>query len=487
MSTILGVRRRCRKQLQHCRSSTGRCCSVRLLYVILVINISSTLCFYLLSGAFSNALHNACTQSESAVVLIGSRIVEMRHHINDSDDTNTTIQPSKTSLSIVARRWPSPALSYSTTNSLSSPPQSAVVLVHPSIKTMITDTSLTSSTTDAPPSLTTSDLSSLPITSASLLSTTSTAAVSNVPSPSSQPSITSDTLDVQNKYVSFYGGFADGRGLGNQMFDLAAVVYVSELTGRQPAILKLNNTIALDQVFGLRIKRFDNLCPCYVFLEEWPLRYDRRIEELVNGSLAEDSRDESIFLRGCFQSWKYTRNVERHLRHHFTFLPEIRQFVDKFLADTRPPGWVDGYVRVGIHVRRGDILNADKIVFGHTSANEQYFAHAMRYFVDRFDRVQFIVASNDIRWCRQKLAYFATTLPHRVDVSFLATHSTGKDFAVLASCEHVIMSTGTFGWWAAWLAGGITIYYADWPRNGSALASMFRREDFFPSTWIGMT
>ena len=302
-------------------------------------------------------------------------------------------------------------------------------------------------------------------------------------SPQSPP-MPIEMLDI-DKYISFY--FGDGRGLGNLMFNLAAAVYVAKLTGRQPAILKFNYKMGLDTVFDLGVKRFDNLCPCYVFREKKSLTYDHRVEELANGSRAEDARGKSIFLSGFFQSWKYTQNVERRLRHHFMFLPEVRQFVDKFLEDSWPPGWVAGFVRVGIHVRRGDVLRDDKIKFGYTTPDERYFAHAMRYFVDRFDRIQFIVASNDIDWCRQKLANLWTTLRHRVNMTFVTPRSAGKDLAVVAYCEHVIMSTGTYGWWAAWLARGVTIYYADWPRNGSAVANMFDREDYFPPTWIGMT
>ena len=332
--------------------------------------------------------------------------------------------------------------------------------------------------------------SSLAIYTASSRATTwSTAADSNVTGTSRSPSTTSDTPYVDN-YVSFPSEFALRHGLGNQMFDLAAVVYVAELTGRLPALLNVSYRMTLEEVFDLRIERFGNPCPCYFFEEnaKRSLAYDPRVEKLANGGIpAEDARGKSIFLFGYFQSWKYTLNVERRLRSHFTFLPAIRQFVDKFLADSRPPGWLGGYERVAVHVRRGDVLTTNNIKFGRTTPDKRYFAHAMRYFIDRFERIQFIVASNDIRWCRRKLSYFATTLRHRVNVTFLTTRSPGSDFAVLASCEHVIMSTGTYGWWAAWLVRGITVYYADWPEKGSELAKKFKRGDFFPPNWIGMT
>ena len=38
------------------------------------------------------------------------------------------------------------------------------------------------------------------------------------------------------------------------------------------------------------------------------------------------------------------------------------------------------------------------------------------------------------------------------------------DFVLLQSCDHVIMTVGTFGWWAAWLTSqrrGTVMYYKD--------------------------
>jgi galactoside 2-L-fucosyltransferase 1/2 len=48
------------------------------------------------------------------------------------------------------------------------------------------------------------------------------------------------------------------------------------------------------------------------------------------------------------------------------------------------------------------------------------------------------------------------------------------------------MSTGTFGWWAAWMAGGTTIYFDGWPRPSSALDAEVNKKDFFPPQWIAM-
>jgi len=66
------------------------------------------------------------------------------------------------------------------------------------------------------------------------------------------------------------------------------------------------------------------------------------------------------------------------------------------------------------------------------------------------------------------------------------TNLAAADLAILSRCDGVIMTTGTFGWWGAWLANKTTIYYSNWPSPGSPLAEKFDRKDFFPPEWIPM-
>ena len=64
--------------------------------------------------------------------------------------------------------------------------------------------------------------------------------------------------------------------------------------------------------------------------------------------------------------------------------------------------------------------------------------------------------------------------------------SVGVDLAVLSSCDAVIVSTGSFGWWAAWLANKTTVYYANWPRPGTGFDQLLNRTTYFPAQWIPM-
>jgi len=86
----------------------------------------------------------------------------------------------------------------------------------------------------------------------------------------------------------------------------------------------------------------------------------------------------------------------------------------------------------------------------------------MGHFVGRFPRVQFVVVSNDILWCQKHVAFNGSG----VDVVFSVGHNTGEDLALLASCDHTVMTTGTFSWWGGQLANFLV--------NGLAINEVYR-------------
>ena len=292
-------------------------------------------------------------------------------------------------------------------------------------------------------------------------------------------------LDV-SRYVVFSAHIRDSRGLGNQLFIFAMAVYAAKLSSRRPAIQTSSATIGLDEVFRLDgIERHVDLCPCHHFQEARALAYDRRIENVARAGNAE-IWNASIFLVGYFQSWKYHRSVDAQLRHYFTFIPDIQRFVDAFCAQIVPAKWRnERFVRVGVHVRRGDVVSSYLARYGYSTPNATYFRNAMQYFVERHDRVQFVVCSNDWAWTRQNIApeFFNRS---NVNVTHVVGRSRAQDFAILARCDHVIISTGTFGWWAAWMARGTTVFYKNWPAVNSTLYRMFTFQEYFPPYWIPM-
>jgi len=189
----------------------------------------------------------------------------------------------------------------------------------------------------------------------------------------------------------------------------------------------------------------------------------------------------NVSLTTFLQSWKYFVQVEDQLRVDLTFkndsihVTEARAFIN---AST-PANWSNlDFVRVVIHVRRGDYASLAHIRDGWPVAGRVYFNRSMRYFTDCFERVQFIVISDDIRWCKRNI------------VGPNVVYSTGRsqitDLAIASLCDHAVVSIGSFGLWAAWFAGGVTVTQAGLPRPGSSLSRRVHREDYYRPDFVGL-
>ena len=160
---------------------------------------------------------------------------------------------------------------------------------------------------------------------------------------------------------------------------------------------------------------------------------------------------ENTKLFGYFRSHRYFEDVKDELRSEFTSSAEVRQNVYEYFRSIKPLDWEENsYIRVGIHVRRTDLIGKRVENQGNVQHPIIYFLHAMDYFNELHNKFQFIIASDDIAWCKKKLN------GSRVQFS-------GKDYvtdlAMLSMCDNTVCSTGTYGWWAGWLCNGTTVYY----------------------------
>jgi len=293
-------------------------------------------------------------------------------------------------------------------------------------------------------------------------------------------SLSSSLSNATCNYVCFAIPIT-GNGLGNHLFYFAGVQYVAWLTGRTPCIQNGSSSSPLDQVFDLDIARVnvEGRCPVRRFRHMLVYAYNPEVMTLVNVPA-----NWSILNMASFCSWRYTHPITERLRRALKFRAKPAKLAANFMSSSVPPGWTaSSFVRVGVHVRRGDFLTKWAIEAGFTTATPLYLRRAMGYFVERFARIQFIVASNDIPWCR-KHTRTSTWDRNAVNITFSQGQSAGTDLAILASCDHTVMTTGTFGWWAAWLANGTTVYYPAFPRPGSSLGNRSRVEDYYPPSWI---
>ncbi|XP_064601182.1 galactoside alpha-(1,2)-fucosyltransferase 1-like [Liolophura sinensis] len=260
--------------------------------------------------------------------------------------------------------------------------------------------------------------------------------------------------------------------LGNRMFQYAAVLGIATEKNMVPVIQKDHPEL---QTFELGAKLIDDR-ECLRYL----VHRGKRYAAFDNESVAFDSRVNTI-LSGSYQSWRYFRHVEQELRHHFAFRQHILDEARSTLSDAVRQQGFDKFPEqtlVGIHVRRGDMLMEEYVNTGYKTAPQDYFLRAMDIFLRKFPVVVFIVCSEDQEWVR-------SFIPHDRAV-FISPRSAEKDLAVLSLCNHMIMSVGSFGWWAGWLAGGMTIYYKHQTAERSLLSKGFVLSDYMPPEWIGL-
>ena len=197
--------------------------------------------------------------------------------------------------------------------------------------------------------------------------------------------------------------------------------------------------------------------------------YDQQFEHLST---------RNITIPDVFISYKYFHHVERELRRDFTFKSNILDTARRWLKSRIPDEWKDKeFVRVMIHVRRTDRATAEHVREGWPQPTAQYFRRSMSYFTDCLERVQFVVLSDDPAWCRKHMQV--------ANIVFSSGHSPIVDMAIASLCDHAIITVGTFGWWAAWFANGVTITQKNIPINGSNLSKRLRRADHYKPEWIG--
>eukprot|EP00520_Triparma_pacifica_P014801 CAMPEP_0118637014 /NCGR_PEP_ID=MMETSP0785-20121206/2931_1 /TAXON_ID=91992 /ORGANISM="Bolidomonas pacifica, Strain CCMP 1866" /LENGTH=627 /DNA_ID=CAMNT_0006528181 /DNA_START=219 /DNA_END=2103 /DNA_ORIENTATION=+ len=273
------------------------------------------------------------------------------------------------------------------------------------------------------------------------------------------PSETETLLLPPDEKTKFLHHGFEGR-LGNQLFECASAAGLGALHGMQTCFPYLPDGITYEgSVLTSNVK-----LP------------DRKMDE--NGKYATHNQFSfhgDTLLVAFLQSYKYfLPGVQRKIRFKANVLEVATKVLRPFSSKTK----------VGIHVRERHT---------HEMSNnwlrfppDSYFEGALSYFRNKYDNVQFVVASDNPNWCSEQ-SFFQSADVHIV----IGSYAPVVDMAVLAACDHNIITVGSFGWWTAFLGadakGGEVVYFdsefvMDHPINkGNVVVA-----DFYPSEWIPM-
>ncbi|CAH1800859.1 unnamed protein product [Owenia fusiformis] len=297
-----------------------------------------------------------------------------------------------------------------------------------------------------------------------------------------QQIISNDKIaNVSNKIVE--RGWVSVRKMGrigNNMFQFAAVLAVSKRNNMTPVFPKeiLDGIFNIDRSGIILDREMKNSLPTISVSEMRYRNYDKKIWNNF-------TENTNIIICCYMQSWKYHVEIQEELKRHFRFKSSIDNIATKFIDSvyrdigTRPKNKQPALV--GIHVRRTDMATKQKRKpqFGFVVAPKQYFENAIKHFRSKYKQVHFVVCSDDIKWAQDNIRSTNMTF-------YTASESPGVDLAILSHCDHIIMSVGTFSWWAAWLSGGEVVYYAGYPRPKSKIGRNFVASDYYFPHWKPM-
>ena len=271
-----------------------------------------------------------------------------------------------------------------------------------------------------------------------------------------------------------YMDIIDGTRLGNHMFMVASLYGLARSSNRVPVINK-NILRRIDLPFP-RVKNkvtFGIVPASKNLLMDIFWHYTSSVKETIL-----ESNNSTITLFGCFISWFYFHDYMNDIKEMFIFshsiLTQAKADLNAITARINASGNI---TYVAIHVRRGDRAHPNFLAEGAKLPPRSYYQQAMDYFRKKYTSVHFIVCSDTPTWCHKNI--------HAPDVHFPSgERHVLVDLALMTLCNHTIMSVGTFGWWAGFLAGGDVIYYSEPYEEGTKMSEEYVAGDFVLPEWI---
>lgn len=254
---------------------------------------------------------------------------------------------------------------------------------------------------------------------------------------------------------SFLTDFNNGR-LGNQLSSFASVFGLSKERGLRPMLThrcKASlSTFFTNFDFPVLEKTYCNPCAHLKF------------HNLKADVLSPQQRGQAYKLGEAYSNLIPTyAPLLPDLKKMLTFRQEFEAAAQIQLAKAWKASTLVSPTFVGVHNRRTDFKSHLK-GYGVDLVGPDYFNSALQVFRRTLQNPIFIVVSDDIPWARRHISGSDVFIPEPQQHPTMdetaadrETFNVGADLALLAACNHSIVTYGTFGLWGALLSGGTTI------------------------------
>jgi len=251
------------------------------------------------------------------------------------------------------------------------------------------------------------------------------------------------------------GDGTENAGLGNQMFQIAAITSLAHDNGAEavfPQILEPKYGGYQDNIF-----------------HKVPTKIVNPVGIWHKSGQSHFAYEEPIYLNHTIYSGYY--QSEKYFKHNRKLI------LDLFTLKLADLSWVSVQnPACSIHIRRGDYL---KLQDHHPTQPLSYYQEAMRYVLAKHQVSHFLVFSDDIEWCKEKLPQTDKFLP----LIFVENEPDYVDLLLMSMCDHNIIANSSFSWWGAWLnQNPEKIVVA--PKKWFGPAKQLDTKDLLPEEWI---
>jgi hypothetical protein len=207
-------------------------------------------------------------------------------------------------------------------------------------------------------------------------------------------------------------------GLGNQLFQLAFMDYISKITGKETYLQDINSPTTIhskenyfDSIFKYWKIKFHPK-DSYTFYENTKIDYEDWKTKL--------NVPANVSILGFFQRYEYTNLIRDEFIKKLSFNESIL---------TKYP---DISSKIFIHIRGGDFKNNHY----HDICKKSYYIQAINFFSNK----EFVIFTNDIPYAKEMFPNIPIIEESEIDSLYL-----------MSKCGGCICANSSFSWWGAYL------------------------------------
>lgn len=150
-------------------------------------------------------------------------------------------------------------------------------------------------------------------------------------------------------------------------------------------------------------------------------------------------RCNDIIFCGFMQSNKYFEKIREQIVNEFAIdFDDLKDSIVKIKKENA----------ICVHIRRGDYLS-DRYKDRFLVCTDAYYKQAIDRMKVQYPDAVYYVFSDSIDWVKCNMPFLAKLNPVFVDNG--GEEAVLKDFMMMKSCKHFIMSNSTLSWWAQYL------------------------------------